>query len=246
MPSSSKQTWHLPLKSSGHSGARQRLLSARNTSLKELTYFRRCHWQHDFHDFQTVRNSPICSANFFWHSPQTQLLFSQSNHASFNQLCTFWIDVLSFGLSSGLPVSSKKGPSCLESTVPIVTDSCGVYGTFYVDLMGSGLKTFNSPGRCPKMPHGVPHQQGAETIQIFSQPMAKTAAFGSLEALPWKQAIRPQPRMGVLRESWEKSHSKQGTDNEMFMLLSLSALRFKAHHLPPSNVMPCNIFYNTN
>ncbi|XP_075876116.1 roundabout homolog 4 isoform X2 [Nelusetta ayraudi] len=111
--------------------------------------------------------------------------------------------------STSLPVSSKKGPSCLESTVPIVTDSCGVYGTFYVDLMGSGLQTFNSPGRCPKMLHGVPHQQGTETIQIFSQPMAKTAAFGSLEALPWKQAIRPQPRMGVLRESWEKNYSKQ-------------------------------------
>lgn len=109
-------------------------------------------------------------------------------------------------------MSSKKGPSILESTVPIVTDSCGVYGTFYVDLMGSGLKTFNSPGRRPKMPHGLPHPQGSETIQIFTQPMAKTAAFGSLEALPWKQAIRPQPRMGVLRESWEKNHGKQGNE----------------------------------
>lgn len=113
-------------------------------------------------------------------------------------------------LSSGLPVSSKKDPSCLDSAVPVVTDSCGVYGTFYVDLMGNGLKTFNSPGRCPKMPHGVLHQQGTETIQIFTQPMAKTTALGSQEALPWKQAIRPQPRMGVLRESWEKNHIKQG------------------------------------
>lgn len=148
-----------------------------------------------------------------------------SFRASFYQLCTFWIGP-SFCLSSGLPVSSKKSPSCLESAVPIVTDSCGVYGTFYVDLMGSGLKTFNSPGRCPKRPHGLPHQQGTETIQIFPQPMAKTAAFGSLEALPWKQAIRPQPRMGVLRESWEKNHSKQGTvgriaDEETLALLFL-------------------------
>lgn len=94
--------------------------------------------------------------------------------------------------------------------MPIVTDSCSVYGTFYVDLMGNGLKTFNSPGRCSKMPHGLPYQQGTETIQIFSQPVAKTSGLGSLEALPWKQAIRPQPKMGVLRESWEKSHSKQG------------------------------------
>ncbi|XP_070699929.1 roundabout homolog 4 [Pempheris klunzingeri] len=111
--------------------------------------------------------------------------------------------------STSLPVSSKKDPTRLDSAVPIVTDSCGVYGTFYVDLMGNGLKTFNSPGRCPKMPHGLLHQQGTETIQIFTQPVAKTSPLGSQEALPWKQAIRPQPKMGVLRESWEKNHSKQ-------------------------------------
>ncbi|XP_038565144.1 roundabout homolog 1 isoform X2 [Micropterus salmoides] len=111
--------------------------------------------------------------------------------------------------STSLPVSSKKDPTCLDSAVPIVTDSCGVYGTFYVDLMGNGLKTFNSPGRCPKRPHGQLDQQGTETIQIFTQPVAKTSPFGSQEALPWKHAIRPQPKMGVLRESWEKSHSKQ-------------------------------------
>ncbi|XP_026185033.1 roundabout homolog 1 isoform X2 [Mastacembelus armatus] len=105
---------------------------------------------------------------------------------------------------TGLPVSSY-----LDSAVPIVTDSCGVYGTFYVDLMGNGLKTFNSPGRCPKMPNALTHQQGAETIQIFTQPVPKTSPLGSHEPLPWKQAIRPQPKMGVLRESWEKKHSKQ-------------------------------------
>ncbi|KAF3841522.1 hypothetical protein F7725_007384 [Dissostichus mawsoni] len=106
---------------------------------------------------------------------------------------------------ASLPVSWKD-PRCMDSAVPIVTDSCGVYGTFYVDLMGNGLKTFNSPGSRPKAPHGVPLQQG-ETIQIFSQPLAKSASLGSREALSWKQAIRPQPRMGVLRE---KTHSKQG------------------------------------
>ncbi|XP_051257416.1 roundabout homolog 1 isoform X3 [Dicentrarchus labrax] len=111
--------------------------------------------------------------------------------------------------STSLPVSSKMDPCCLDSAVPIVTDSCGVYGTFYVDLMGNGLKTFNSPGRCPKMPHGLLQQQGTETIQIFSQPIAKSSSLGSQEALHWKQAIRPQPKMGVLRESWEKNHSKQ-------------------------------------
>ncbi|XP_069021190.1 roundabout homolog 4 isoform X1 [Embiotoca jacksoni] len=110
--------------------------------------------------------------------------------------------------STRLPVPSRKDNSCLDSAVPIVTDSCGVYGTFYVDLMGNGLKTFNSPGRCPKRPHGLPHQQGAETIQIFTQPASKSSPLSSREALPWKQAIRPQPKMGVLRESWEK-HGKQ-------------------------------------
>ncbi|XP_040007257.1 roundabout homolog 1 isoform X2 [Xiphias gladius] len=110
--------------------------------------------------------------------------------------------------STSLPVSSKKDSSCLDATVPVVTDSCGVYGTFYVDLMGNGLKTFNSPVRRPKMPHSLPHQQGAETIQIFTHPVAKTSPLASREVLPWKQAIRPQPKMGVLRESWEKNHSK--------------------------------------
>ncbi|XP_034539221.1 roundabout homolog 1 isoform X2 [Notolabrus celidotus] len=110
--------------------------------------------------------------------------------------------------STSLPVSSKKDPSCLDSAVPVVTDGCGVYGTFYVDLTGNGLKTFSSPKRCPKMPHGLLHQQGTETIQIFSQPVSKSSSLGSQDALPWKQAIRPQPKMGLLRESWEKSHNK--------------------------------------
>ncbi|KAM3601676.1 uncharacterized protein V6R79_016599 [Siganus canaliculatus] len=111
--------------------------------------------------------------------------------------------------STSLPVSSKKDPNCLDLVVPIVTDSCGVYGTFYVDLMGNGLKTFNSPKRCPKMPHGLTPQQGTETIQISTQPVTKPSGQSSQEMIPWKQVIRPQPKMGLLRESWEKSHSKQ-------------------------------------
>lgn len=90
----------------------------------------------------------------------------------------------------------------------MVKDNCGIYGTFCMDLTGNSLKTFNSPGRCPKMLHSVPHQQRTETIQIFTQPVTKNS--GSQEAPPWKQVIRPQPRMGVLRESWEKNHSEQG------------------------------------
>ncbi|XP_008426635.1 roundabout homolog 1 isoform X1 [Poecilia reticulata] len=111
--------------------------------------------------------------------------------------------------STSLPVSSKQDGRIVDSAVPIVTDSCGVYGTFYVDLKGSSLKTFSSPGRCPKVPHALPHQQGAETIQIFAQPDSKSSSLSSQEALPWKQAIRPQPKMGVLRESREKKpHGK--------------------------------------
>nr|XP_057943826.1 roundabout homolog 1 isoform X2 [Doryrhamphus excisus] len=108
--------------------------------------------------------------------------------------------------SASFPVPTNKEPSCMDSAVPVVTDSCSVYGTFYVDLMGNGLKTFNSPGRCPKMPHGLPQQQGAETIQIFTQPGPGTSLLTSRAMLPWKQCIRPQPKMGVLRE---KRHIKQ-------------------------------------
>ncbi|KAM9385751.1 roundabout homolog 4 [Pholidichthys leucotaenia] len=111
--------------------------------------------------------------------------------------------------STSLPVSSKKDSSPLDSAVPIVTDSCSVYGTFYVDLTGNGLKTFSSPGRHPKITHSVPHQQGPETIQIFPQPAAKSPSASCREAVPWKQAIRPQPKMGLLRESWKKNHNKQ-------------------------------------
>ncbi|XP_039633880.1 roundabout homolog 1 isoform X3 [Perca fluviatilis] len=130
---------------------------------------------------------------------------------------------------ASLPVSWKE-PSCVDSAVPIVTDSCGVYGTFYVDLMGKGLKTFNSPGRRPKMPHGQAHQQGAETIQIFPQPVAKTSPLSSREALPWKQAIRPQPKMGVLRESWEKNYSKQ----ELHAVNSVPIVPTRKQALPSS------------
>ncbi|KAJ3588751.1 hypothetical protein NHX12_009605 [Muraenolepis orangiensis] len=118
---------------------------------------------------------------------------------------------------------SKKDPGYLDSSVRIVPDSCGVYGTFYVDLVGGGLKSFNSPARRPRMHHGPPDEQqqqhhpqqphhrdgddGGETIRIAGGPVAKTTAFR--DALPWKQAVPPRPRMGVLREPWEKSQSKQ-------------------------------------
>ncbi|XP_029374796.1 roundabout homolog 1 isoform X2 [Echeneis naucrates] len=129
--------------------------------------------------------------------------------------------------STSLPVSSKMNPSCLDSSVPIVTDSCGVYGTFYVDLMGNGLKTFNSPRHRPKVPHGPPHQQGAEMIQIFTQPVTKTPPLGSHDFLPWKHAIRPQPKMGVLRE---KSHCKQ----ELHAVNSVPIMTTRNHPCPSS------------
>ncbi|KAM9788999.1 roundabout homolog 4 [Neosynchiropus ocellatus] len=133
-----------------------------------------------------------------------------------------------------LTCPAKKELDGLDASVPMATDSCGVYGTFYVDLLGSGLRTFNSPGRCPKMPHGPPQQPGAETIQIFTQPTAKTPPLGSRDVLPWKQGIRPQPKMGVLRESWEKNCSKQAVQQEKAArLLHYSASLHLVDMLPP-------------
>ncbi|XP_072302993.1 roundabout homolog 4 [Eucyclogobius newberryi] len=117
--------------------------------------------------------------------------------------------------SASLPASSKDSNSV--DSVPIVTDSCGVYGTFYVDLSGTNLKTFNSPRRCPKAPHGHPGDQGTETIKIFSQPAPNGSPPCGREPLPWKQGIRPQPRMGV-------SHSKQ----ELHAVNSVPLLSSKA------------------
>uniref|UniRef100_A0A3B3BXI1 Roundabout, axon guidance receptor, homolog 4 (Drosophila) n=1 Tax=Oryzias melastigma TaxID=30732 RepID=A0A3B3BXI1_ORYME len=125
----------------------------------------------------------------------------------------------------------QKQPG-IKSTVPMVTDRCGVYGTFYVDLTGSSLKTFNSPGRSPKMPHGLPLQQGQESIQIFPQSPSNSSSASSRESLPWKQAIRPQPRMGVLRECWEKKPNKQGGSR----LLHCSASLHFLDMLPPPPV----------
>lgn len=108
--------------------------------------------------------------------------------------------------SASLPVSSSKDGGSSVDSVPIVTDGCGVYGTFYVDLSGTNLKTFNSPGRCPKTPHHhqqqQPSDQGTETIKIFPQQVTSSSPLCGRELLPWKQGVRPQPRMGV-------SHSRQ-------------------------------------
>ncbi|KAJ8398988.1 hypothetical protein AAFF_G00416550 [Aldrovandia affinis] len=105
-----------------------------------------------------------------------------------------------------LPIAGKKDLSPLETAVPIVPDSCGVYGTFYVDLMGNGLKTFNSPSRRPKAAHGST-QQASETVR-FSQPVFKTTIVREGQALPWKRALPAQPNMGVLKESWEKNYKR--------------------------------------
>ncbi|KAG7256168.1 hypothetical protein CRUP_020327 [Coryphaenoides rupestris] len=147
-----------------------------------------------------------------------------------------------YNRASSLPVMSKKDPSYLDSSVRIVPDSCGVYGTFYVDLVGGGLKTFNSPARRPRMHHGPPEQEqqqhhhhhhglggdggggdGGETIRIAAGPVAKATA------LPWKQAIPPRPRMGVLREPWEKSQSKQGVAGPLPSGGALGPAMFHSH-----------------
>ena len=116
-------------------------------------------------------------------------------------------------LFPALPITAKKDPSSLDVAVPIVPDSCGVYGTFYVDLTGNGLKTFNSPARCPKRPHchTTTSSQHCAAPVCISQPAAvvKTTLVQGGQALPWKQALPSQPKMGVLKESWENNY-KQG------------------------------------
>ncbi|KAJ8275944.1 hypothetical protein COCON_G00076960 [Conger conger] len=99
----------------------------------------------------------------------------------------------------------KKDPSPQETAVPIVPDSCGVYGTFYVDLTGNGLKTFNSPARRPRAGRGG-LQLEAETPHL-SQPLFKSALVREGQA-PWKRALPAQPNMGVLKESWEKNYKR--------------------------------------
>ncbi|XP_039620070.1 roundabout homolog 1 isoform X2 [Polypterus senegalus] len=98
-----------------------------------------------------------------------------------------------------LPLTEKE-PCPLDIAVPIVPDSCGLYGTFYVDFSGTGLKTFNSPSRQPKVLHDPPS---------FSQPLLKGATCKEGQCLPWKQAVPAQPNMGILKESWEKRQKRQ-------------------------------------
>ncbi|KAJ8267100.1 hypothetical protein GJAV_G00138390 [Gymnothorax javanicus] len=105
-----------------------------------------------------------------------------------------------------LPDAWKKDPSPLEMAVPIVPDSCGVYGTFYVDLSGNGLKTFNSPARRPRAARGG-LQLDTETVHL-SQPLFKASIVREGQA-PWKRALPAQPNMGVLKESWEKNYKRE-------------------------------------
>lgn len=70
------------------------------------------------------------------------------------------------------------------------------------------MKTFNSPGRCPKMPHcNMQQQHNSETIRI-SQPAAKSVVTNEWQMLPWKRALPAQPSMGVRKESWEKNFKR--------------------------------------
>ncbi|XP_051541034.1 roundabout homolog 1-like isoform X1 [Myxocyprinus asiaticus] len=107
-----------------------------------------------------------------------------------------------------LPITAIKDSNPLRSAVPIVPDNCGVYGTFYMDLTGNGLKTFNSPGRCPKMPHGSSQLHNLETVRI-TEPIIKSTVVREVQAVPWKRALPAQPNMGVLKESWEKNYKRE-------------------------------------
>ncbi|XP_058866167.1 roundabout homolog 1-like isoform X1 [Acipenser ruthenus] len=101
---------------------------------------------------------------------------------------------------------NEKDPCPPDTAVPIVPDNCGLYGTFYVDLSGVGLRTFSSPTRSPKVPH-----PGVKTPDAtrFSQPVFKSSTDAEGQRLPWKQALPAQPNMGVLKESWEKNYKRE-------------------------------------
>ncbi|XP_066507367.1 roundabout homolog 4 [Hoplias malabaricus] len=109
-----------------------------------------------------------------------------------------------------LPITARTDSSPLETAVPIVTDNCGVYGTFYMDLSSNALKTFNSPARRTRMPHNSTQQQqhNSETIRI-TQPVAKAPVAREGQVLPWKRALPAQPNMGVRKESWEKNFKRE-------------------------------------
>ncbi|XP_015464281.3 roundabout homolog 2 isoform X1 [Astyanax mexicanus] len=110
---------------------------------------------------------------------------------------------------STLPITAKPDSSPLEAAVPIVPDNCGVYGTFYVDLTGNKLKTFNSPAQRPKMPHNNTQQlPSSETIRI-TQPVAKAPVVREGQVMPWKRALPCQPNMGIRKESWEKNFKRE-------------------------------------
>ncbi|MCI4388283.1 hypothetical protein PGIGA_G00083880 [Pangasianodon gigas] len=102
-----------------------------------------------------------------------------------------------------LPITAKK-----DTSVPIVPDDCGVYGTFYVDLTGNSMKTFNSPRQCPKMPRCNMQQHSSEMIRI-TQPAIKSPVTKERQVLPWKRALPAQPNMGVRKESWEKNFKRE-------------------------------------
>ncbi|KAK6317297.1 hypothetical protein J4Q44_G00126970 [Coregonus suidteri] len=149
-----------------------------------------------------------------------------------------------------LPITAKKDPGSLDSAVPIVPDSCGIYGTFYVDLTGNGLKTFNSPTRCPKRPHchtsssSHSSQYSAETVRI-SHPATtvKTTLVTDGQALP-----PAQPKMGVLKESWEKNYKRElhavnsaPLVSSRSQALAVRGVPYKQRlsHLPPGGRSEC-------
>ncbi|KAL0994534.1 hypothetical protein UPYG_G00123610 [Umbra pygmaea] len=155
-----------------------------------------------------------------------------------------------------LPITATKDVGSLDTAVPIVADSCGVYGTFYVDFAGSGLKTFNSPARCPRRPHchtsssSQSSNHGAETMRI-SQPasVVNTKAGQDGQALPWKPALPPaQPKMGVLKESWEKNHKRElhavnsapmVSSRNQALAVRGGPYKQRLSHLPPGGHQEC-------
>ncbi|XP_052464003.1 roundabout homolog 4-like isoform X1 [Carassius gibelio] len=138
-----------------------------------------------------------------------------------------------------LPIMAKKDTNHVRSAVPIVPDNCGVYGTFYMDLTGKELQTFNSPGRGPRMPHSKSPLHNSETVRI-TEPIVKTAVVREVQALPWRRVLPAQPSMGVLKESWEKNYKRElhAVKSAPLMPASLAVCSASSNHQQRFNQHP--------
>lgn len=225
---------------------KQRLLSARNTSVKELTYFRQYNCQHDFHDFHQ-----FCSTNLFWRSPQTQLQIFQSNHASFNQLCTFWIwIVLVFVFHQASLSHPRRAPAAWNPLSPLWPTAVASTEPFMWTSWAAASRPSTAPDVALKCFMACLISKGPRPSRYSAnrwrrrRPLAAwklcrgNRPFGlSPGWVCWGSRGRRTTASRVRRVGWLITGHLDA---------SFFALPYKANHLSPSNAMLCNNFYYTN